>query len=324
MVIMELDIKDKKILFSIAEDAKKPRNKVAKEVGLSKDIVDYRIKKLLDNDVISVHPRINLSNFIYGEYFLLIQLVNTDVKKENEIIEQLKKLNYVVWIGKIGGDFDIMISFVVKDLEGLAKVVDGLDFIGSNLKKYELYPIIKEYKESFKGMFTEDYFAEKYTMFAEKCDVEIDGVDKQILYLISEDVTKTNRFIAERLKLSEEAVRIRLKNLEKKRIILNYRTFLNADTVGLKEFVLFMNFDKFDTKLDKKLDDFFNTDKDIVFANRLVGKYNVCVSVYAKSINHFYECLNRIRNVFQEQLKDSSFVVVFSTDYICHLPKGLI
>jgi|GEM_PF-5219762 len=85
-----------------------------------------------------------------------------------------------------------------------------------------------------------------------------------------------------------------------------------------------MNFERFDTKLDKKLEDFFNTDKSVVFANRLVGKYNVCASVYTESINHFYDFINRLRAVFQEQLKDSSFIVVFSTEYISHLPKGLL
>jgi DNA-binding Lrp family transcriptional regulator len=321
---MDLDVKDKKILFSIAEDAIKSRKQVAKEVHLSKDVVDYRINKLLANNIITMHPRINLSLFSYGQYFLLIQLNNADANREKEIINKLKKMDYCVFVGKTGGDFDIIFTFVVKDLEGLAKLIDDLDFINPNLKRYELYPVIKEYKESFKSRFSENYFDKKYIMFSGKYDFKIDDIDKKILYLISENINVTNSFISNKLNLSEEAVRIRLKNLEKRKIILNYRVFLNPKPLGLTEFALFMNFDSFDKALDKKLEGYFNANKEVVFANRLVGKYKVGLSIYAKSINELYAFIDDMKKVFQNNLKETSIVIIFSTEYYSHLPKGIL
>jgi len=42
----ELDLKDKKILYELDINSRQPNSEIAKKVGLSKQIVGLRIKKL--------------------------------------------------------------------------------------------------------------------------------------------------------------------------------------------------------------------------------------------------------------------------------------
>ena len=43
--MVELDLKDKKILFELDFDARQSYSEIAKKVRLSKQVVEYRIKK---------------------------------------------------------------------------------------------------------------------------------------------------------------------------------------------------------------------------------------------------------------------------------------
>ena len=68
-----LDIKNKKILNELIENSRISKKKLSLKVGLSKDIVKYRIKKLENEKIIlGYQPRLNL-NMIFMRYHILIK-----------------------------------------------------------------------------------------------------------------------------------------------------------------------------------------------------------------------------------------------------------
>ena len=50
--MIKLDLKDRKILYELDLDARQPLTQIGKKVGLSKDVVSYRMKKLQDEGII--------------------------------------------------------------------------------------------------------------------------------------------------------------------------------------------------------------------------------------------------------------------------------
>jgi len=44
----KLDVRDRKILVELDEDARQSNNQIGKKVGLSKEVVKYRIDKMID------------------------------------------------------------------------------------------------------------------------------------------------------------------------------------------------------------------------------------------------------------------------------------
>ena len=59
---MKLDLKDKKILYELDLNSRATLNEIAKKVGLSKQVVDYRLKNLIKNNVINrFYTAINFS-----------------------------------------------------------------------------------------------------------------------------------------------------------------------------------------------------------------------------------------------------------------------
>jgi DNA-binding Lrp family transcriptional regulator len=48
----KLDVKDRKILYHLDLDSRQPFSQLGKKVGLSKDLVAYRVKKLHERGII--------------------------------------------------------------------------------------------------------------------------------------------------------------------------------------------------------------------------------------------------------------------------------
>ena len=108
----KLDLKDKKILFILLQNSTIPTNKLAKLVGLSKNSVIYRIKKMREARIIErFHPV--LSQRALGMYthdiFLKYRASETEEKK---IREYVKKHPNVVWATTLFGKWDLFVQIV--------------------------------------------------------------------------------------------------------------------------------------------------------------------------------------------------------------------
>jgi len=83
----KLDKYDHKIILELDENARKPLSEISKKVGLSRDAVRNRIKKLVDNKVIlAFKPIFNPPNLGYPIInYVCISLYNPDEKQEKAI-----------------------------------------------------------------------------------------------------------------------------------------------------------------------------------------------------------------------------------------------
>ena len=50
--MMKIDLKDKKILYELDLDCRQSNTQIGKKVGLKKDVVAYRIKRMQDEGVL--------------------------------------------------------------------------------------------------------------------------------------------------------------------------------------------------------------------------------------------------------------------------------
>ena len=75
---VNLDIKDKKILTLLMTDSRTPVSKIAKEVKLSRDAVDYRIKQLINKGVIlGFIPTLHMRRLGFFKYHVFLVLFRT-------------------------------------------------------------------------------------------------------------------------------------------------------------------------------------------------------------------------------------------------------
>src|SRR3989338_4494349 len=138
-LIIEIKIKDKKILEQLDLDSKISTSRLAKNVRLSQQVVDYRIKKLIENGIIRQFGTIfNLSKIGFEQYRVLFELSSVGEKEKNEIINYLKNHNKVYWAAIVGGKWDLFVVLFIKNYEEFD------DFLDELFKKFP--NMIKDYE----------------------------------------------------------------------------------------------------------------------------------------------------------------------------------
>ena len=81
----KIDLKDRKILYELDLDARQSLTKVGKKVGLKKDVVSYRIKRMQDEGIIkNFWTAINTFKLGYNVFRIYInfQYMSTNIKYE--------------------------------------------------------------------------------------------------------------------------------------------------------------------------------------------------------------------------------------------------
>src|SRR5574341_1200933 len=228
-----LDKKDQKLLYRLHLNARSPISQIARSIGLTRDVVAYRMKKLEEEGIIKSYiAKINQSFFCEGVGTILVKLAKFDEKRLNEILEFLKKHSAINWVAKLSGTADIVVTLLYKNSEDLANTISEITlFIGNNLKEHHLSLYITEYKFERHGII---YFKpvenppKHVVSFGEhRPEIKVDKNDIIILRKLAKNCRIKNIDLAEETGLSEDMVRLRIKKLEKQKIILGHTIALD-------------------------------------------------------------------------------------------------
>ena len=104
----DLDLKDLKILFELDLDSRQSLQSIGKKVELSKEVANYRIKKLQEEGIItSFFTRIDTGKLGILIFRTLIRLYNVTPEKENALQEYLVKAEKVGWCVSVDGAWDL-------------------------------------------------------------------------------------------------------------------------------------------------------------------------------------------------------------------------
>jgi len=145
----KLDKYDRKIILELDENARKPLSEISKKVGLSRDAVRNRIKKLVDHKVIlAFKPVFNPPNLGYPIInYVCISLYNPDEKLEREFVKFLKSNKHVTYIASLIGKWDYILDVMAETQGQFDKILKDIRHRFPGLiKDYEIYGVLQEYE----------------------------------------------------------------------------------------------------------------------------------------------------------------------------------
>jgi Lrp/AsnC family transcriptional regulator, leucine-responsive regulatory protein len=145
----KFDKYDKLIIKELDENARKSLADLSKKVGLSRDAIRNRIKKLVDAKVISCFKPILQSTrmgFPIVNY-IFISLYNPTEEQEKEFLKFLKSTKYVTYIASLIGKWDYIIDIMAENQGQFDKILKSIRHKFPDLiKDYEVYGVLQEYK----------------------------------------------------------------------------------------------------------------------------------------------------------------------------------
>ena len=127
-MVLNLDLKDRKILYQLDIDCRQTNSMIGKKVGLSKQSVDYRIKRLIKENIITRFSTvIDTYKLGFEKHKLYLKLENADKELIIKIIEFLKKHKKTEWVASCSGNWDIIVGYLVKDVYEFNKAIKDFE-----------------------------------------------------------------------------------------------------------------------------------------------------------------------------------------------------
>lgn len=301
----KLDKKDKRILYELDMDARQSISKIAKKVRLSKEVTNYRVKRLEKEKIIEGYYVV-LDNPSLGYIYHRLHLwfYNLSKEKEKEIIEFLRDQSSVNWINTTAGEEDLVIISKSKNYSEIKSVFDEVFYKFSRyIKQKKVYIITKVH--SFKHNYLYDTSDMRTEILGNKNkEINVDEISIKILNLLSQNARMPSSEIASKIGLTPNAIRQRIRNLVKKKIILFYRAKIDLSKLGYRHFKLFLRLKDINQDQYNNFIAFLKKESSVINVTESIGEADLEFEIIVKTITHLYSFMDLLKSNFGQNITD--------------------
>ncbi len=312
---IKFDVKDRKILYELDVNSRQTNSEIAKKVGLSKQVVGFRIKRLLQEEIISsFHSIIDISKLGFTVHKNFLRLQNLDRGKEKELIDFLVNHPNVVWAASCDGKFDLAFGTWAKDMAFLDKTITELN------KKFGEYIAERQIATIIRG----DYFVRDYLIKRGKASdyresffgavpapVKMDENDWRILVLLGKKSRTSVVEISQVVKLSVDAIAERIKKLEKSGVIKDYNIVPNESKYPYLHYKVLIGFRNISEERERSLREYCRSNSNIVYIVKSLGPWEFEIDIEVENVEQFRVIMMDIKTKFNDILKDYSTLQIY-------------
>jgi Lrp/AsnC family leucine-responsive transcriptional regulator len=311
-LIYKLDTKDKKILYHLNSNARQPLSQISKKVGLSQEVVNYRIKKLEDNNIITNYQLIvNLSKLGIFQFKICLSLQHITSKVLTQIISKLKLKEEIKWIASSSGNWDIIISAEASSISQIDKIKN------ETIEAFENYINEKSVAILVQGStYNRDYLLEtpekskERIIMKESNPIKLDKIELEILKELSKNARTSVIEIATKLKTTARIISYNIQQLQKKEIILGFKIAINYELLGIKFYKTFIYLDKPESKKVEALNTFLENHKNVIHNGKVLGNWDLEPEFETYSEQEFDSILTKIKDNFPDIIKKIDIITI--------------
>ncbi len=312
---VKLDVKDRKILYQLDINSRQSNSDIAKKVGLSKQVVGFRIKRLVKEKLIlSFYTIIDISKLGFTVHKNFLRLQNMDREKEAELISYLKGHPNIVWVASCDGRFDLAFGTWARDMEFLDKTLKDLHTrFGEFISERQIATIIRgEY-------FVRDYLVARkepspfrQAFFGAVAEpVKMDRTDWGILAELGKSSRQTAVELARKVRLSADAVADRIKKLENSGVIRNYNIVPNEAIFPYLHYKVLVGLHNISESRESSLIEFCRINPSIVYIVKALGPWEFEIDMEVENAEKFRNIMMDLKTQFKDILKDYSALLIY-------------
>ncbi len=320
---MELDNLDKRIIAELDRNCRTSNSDIARRLRINKNVVSYRVKNLEQSGVIrGYYTIIDTYKLGYSSYRAYLKLQYADPEKQKEIMDYLVSVPSVWWAGSIQGHFNIAVLVWTRNQKGF------VDFWAEFNSRYRdniaeaavsIYHGLEQYwlpfaKELAKGRADPDAIGVGEL-------AGIDGTDAKLLKIIAANARMPLLEIAGLMGVTPAAVRYRLNQLIKRKIIVAFRVNVAMDKLGYTLYKVSFNLK--DMAAYEKMLQYARQTQNIYYVDKSIGWADCEIEIYASSPAEFYGTMDKIRARFADSIRDFDFFAFSKITKLLYVPADL-
>ena len=324
MTDTKIDLKDRKILYELDLDCRQSNTQIGKKVGLTRDVVAYRIKRMQDEGILQYFCTvIDAFKLGYDVLRLYFQYQDIPLQVKEKMIKDLETYENSWAVYSATGAFDLGAVIWVKNIHEFYTFYDK--FL-HNYSKYiaqkivSIYVQADEYEKTF--LISENKPIETRLIFSiinDGTSVDIDEVDYQLLNEIVLNARVPLIDIAEKLGLSSQAVTYRLHNLEKVGIIKGYRIEVDLSKFNLKHLDVRINLSDHSQRM--KIINYINRNPYFKCLNTTIGYTDIEIELILDNFEQLTEIMDMLMEKFPEAIRNYFYLRTRETHRERWLPK---
>ena len=312
--ILKLDEKDKLILLALETDARQSISSIAKKARLSQEIVSYRIKKYLKDEIITKFFIIpNFDTLGFTTYRVYLQFLATTPEKEQEILEYVRDKMPCQWVGFCDGRWDLMARISARDLfEFNCMMTDFFEKYAKYIKQKEITMQVRHtwWPSTYGLTETPPKKLLKHEIPTKVDVVKHDKIDLQILSVLSDDARTPTIEIAKKVGVSADTVHYRIKRLIENKVITQIKSYFNREKRNQQHSQVFVRLYQQPDRI-KDLTDFLSRMPECFFIASMVGAWDMQFGIDSRNSGEFHEIFGLVKKNFSDVIIDYETLIVY-------------
>jgi len=321
---IKIDLKDRRILEELDKNPNIYLSELAKKVGISRQVAEYRINKLLSQKTVySFYTIIDTGRLGYSTFRAHLRLKNVSEEAYSKFAKELFTEYPVMWVAFISGSFDIIVDIFAKNTTEFEEVF--FKILQKNkeiIQSYETLVIIGM------DLYTYNYFIDsrrerkKITIHRNVEKYNLDDTDKKILQQIKHNSRIAYEVIGKKMGLSRNTIKNRIRKLEEKKIVAGYKAIIDFSHFNKQSFKVFIKYNNSKIEQESSLLEFIKQRKGILASLKLLGKWNLDIEIHTENVKELQQFIIDLRNKF-EIIEDYEIIQIIEDYGIDFYPKSL-
>ncbi len=319
-MLKDLDSQDKLLLYLLDRNSKLPLSSLAKQIKLSRESVLYRLNGYFRKGIIRNYlPVIDMGKIGYTHYKVFIKLSNITFDEEQNFLKHLIENSNVTWVGSCDGIYNLIFALRAKSSLDASTIVDKInEKYGKYIKQQDITTIVNAthyYRDylikDFDKTKLKQIFKEEIKWTEAKDPKELDDVDYGILDLLSRNVRTPSTEIATKLKVSPDTIILRIKRLEKQKILQHYTIWPNVNNLIGNYYKVLVNFKNINLDLEKRVLNFCRLHPNIVYVPKVFGPWQYEFDFDVESPDQLREFMRDFSNKFEENILEYNALNIY-------------
>jgi DNA-binding Lrp family transcriptional regulator len=294
----------------LEENARQSYTEIGKKVGLSNETVEYRINKMLETGLIQrMFAEPNLTKLGLKTYRVYFKMENLNETKNKEFFSYLSNHPRVQWFGEFEGEWDYTVRYALSDENEFKTVLEELFAkFGKYIKAKDI--VITTYQRYLPATHLTGTERKEQKIYKTKDSESVDETDRKILFYLFENARMKSVEIADKIKISPDAVQYRIKRLVERGVISAFTTWFDRRKLGYEYYKVLLWFQYITPEEEQKIMNYCEQHPNIVFINRVLGNWDLELDFDAKNSKEIHDMIKDLKGKFSEVIREHATLTV--------------